>query len=205
MVLVDVRFGSIAASQQFSSPGAAFGQKQTSQVYRTKLPQSDLDRRGMLSMNKKKFGEWLDIGTNIAVVAGIVALAFEVSQNTKQLRAQASYNLLQNRLEARSEIVNNPEISEFWTRIESGDSITPADTMRIQASAEAALLKWHWEFSQYVDGNLSLTELPVNAYRLAYRGEYGVWLSGIPEAWLSLKDQLRPDFVAWMEANVTNH
>lgn len=158
----------------------------------------------MLSMNKNKFGEWLGIGTNIAVVAGIVALAFEVSQNTKQLRAQASYNLLQNRLEARSEIVNNPEISEFWTRIESGDSITPADTMRIQASAEAALLKWHWEFSQYVDGNLSLTELPLNAYRLAYRGEYGVWLSGIPEAWLSLKDQLRPDFVAWMEANVTN-
>lgn len=155
-------------------------------------------------MNKNKFGEWLGIGTNIAVVAGIVALAFEVSQNTKQLRAQASYNLLQNRLEARSEIVNNPEISEFWTRIESGDSITPADTMRIQASAEAALLKWHWEFSQYVDGNLSLTELPLNAYRLAYRGEYGVWLSGIPEAWLSLKDQLRPDFVAWMEANVTN-
>ena len=159
----------------------------------------------MLSMNKNKFAEWLDIGTNIAVVAGIVALAFEVSQNTKQLRAQASYNLLQNRLEVRTEIANNPEISEFWTRIESGDSITPADTMRIKASAEAALLKWHWEFSQYVDGNLSLTELPVNAYRSAYRGEYGVWLSGIPEAWLSLKDQLRPDFVAWMEANVTNH
>jgi hypothetical protein len=78
-------------------------------------------------MNKKKFGEWLDIGTNIAVVAGIVALAFEVSQNTKQLRAQASYNLLQNRLEVRTEIANNPEISEFWTRIQSGDSITPAD------------------------------------------------------------------------------
>ena len=158
----------------------------------------------MLSMNKNKFAEWLDIGTNIAVVAGIVALAFEVSQNTKQLRAQASYNLLQNRLEVRNEIANNPEISEFWTSIESGDSITPADTMRIKASAEAALLKWHWEFSQYVDGNLSLTELPVNGYRSAYRGEYGVWLSGIPEAWLSLKDQLRPDFVAWMESNVTN-
>jgi len=155
-------------------------------------------------MNRNKFGEWLAIGTNVAVVAGIIALAFEVSQNTKQLRAQASYNLLQNRAEARSEIVNNPELAEFWTRIESDDSITAADMMRIQASAEVAILKWHWEYSQYIDGNLSLTELPVNAYRLAYRGDYGVRLSGLPEAWLSLKDQLRPDFVAWMEANVTN-
>jgi len=155
-------------------------------------------------MNKNKFGEWLAIGTNVAVVAGIVALAFEVSQNTKQLRAQASYNLLQNRAEARSEIVNNPELAEFWARIESGGSITAADTMRIQASAEVAILKWHWEYSQYIDGNLSLAELPVNAYRFAYRGDYGVKLSGLPEAWLSLKDQLRPDFVVWMEANVTN-
>ena len=155
-------------------------------------------------MNTIKIREWLTIATNIAVLAGIVALGYEISQNTRQLRAQASYNLLLNRTEQRSEIVNNPENAAFWARVESGDSITAADTMRIQASAEVAILKWHWEYGQYIDGSLSLTELPVEAYRSSYRGEYSVRLSGIPEAWLSIKDQLRPDFVAWMEANVTN-
>jgi len=155
-------------------------------------------------MNTNKIGEWLTIATNIAVLAGIVALAYEIGQNTKQLRAQASFNLLLNRTEMRSELVNNPEISIFWTRVENGDSLTEADMMRIRASAEVAILKWHWEYGQYIDGSLSLTELPVNAYRAAYRGDYNVRLSGIPEAWLSLKAQLRPDFVAWMEANVVN-
>ena len=155
-------------------------------------------------MNTSKIGQWLTIATNIAVLAGIVALGYEIGQNTRQLRAQASYNLMLNRTEPRSEILNNPEIAEFWTRVESGDSLTAADMMRIQASAEVAILKWHWEYGQYIDGSLSLPELPVNAYRSSYRGDYGVRLSGIPEAWLSLKDQLRPDFVAWMEANVTN-
>lgn len=155
-------------------------------------------------MSTSKIGEWLTIATNIAVLAGIVALVFEIGQNTKQLRAEASHNLLLNRIDVRSDVVNNSELAEFWTRVENGDSLTAADMKRIQASAEVAILKWHWEYSQYIDGNLSLTELPVNAYRSAYRGNYNVRMSGIPEAWLSIKDQLRPDFVDWMEANVTN-
>ena len=83
-------------------------------------------------MNTNKIGEWLTIATNIAVLAGIVALAYEIGQNTRQLRAQASYNLLLNRTEARSEVVNNPEIAEFWTRVENGDALTEADMMRMR-------------------------------------------------------------------------
>ena len=141
-------------------------------------------------MTTNKIGEWLTIATNIAVLAGIVALAYEIGQNTRQLRAQ------DHRL---------PFPIFKLTRVKNGDSLTEADVMRIRASAEVAILKWHWEYGQFIDGSLSLTELPVNAYRAAYRGDYGVRLTGIPEAWLSLKDQLRPDFVAWMEANVVNH
>ena len=155
-------------------------------------------------MNTKKIGEWLTIATNIAVLAGIGALVYEISQNTKQLRAQASYNLLVNRSEARIGILNNPEIAEFWARLGSGDSRTPAEMMRIEASAELTILKWQWEYGQYVDGNLSLAELPVSAYRAAYRGDYGVRLTGLPDAWIKLKDGLRPDFVDWVESNIIN-
>ncbi len=155
-------------------------------------------------MNTNKIGEWLTIATNIAVLAGIVALVYEISQNTNQMRAQASYNMLLNRSAARSEVLNNPELAEFWARIERGESLTVADTMRIQASAELAVLKWQWEYGQYVDGNLTLAELPVSVYRAAYHGEYNIRLSGLPGAWLLLKDGLRPDFVAWMESNIIN-
>ncbi len=92
-------------------------------------------------MNKNKFGEWLTIATNIAVVAGIVALAFEVNQNTKQMRAQASFNLLQNRVQIRSGVVENPEIAEFWVRVQSGEPLSAIDARRVQAHAEQAILK----------------------------------------------------------------
>ncbi len=155
-------------------------------------------------MKNDKFGQWLTVATNLAVVAGIIALAFEVSQNTKQLRAQASYNLLLNRLQVRSEVVNNPEIAEFWSRVQNEDALSTADQKRIQAHSEQAILKWHWEYGQYADGNLSLAELPVGAYRAAFRGDGWGNSPGFPEAWRSMKDNLRPDFVAWMETNVTN-
>jgi hypothetical protein len=155
-------------------------------------------------MNKNKFGEWLTIATNLAVVAGIVALAFEVNQNTKQMRAQASFNLLQNRVQIRSGVVENPEIAEFWVRVQSGEPLSAVDARRVQAHAEQAILKWHWEYGQYVDGSLSLSELPVEAFREAYRGDGWGKSPGFPDAWRRMKSQLRPDFVDWMEANVTN-
>ena len=120
------------------------------------------------------------------------------------MRAQASYNLLQNRVEIRSGVVNSPELAEFWVRVQIGDTLSAVDSKRIQAHAEQGILKWHWEYGQYVDGNLSLAELPVDAYRASYRG--GGWgkSPGFPEAWRLMKGQLRPDFVVWMETNVTN-
>ena len=155
-------------------------------------------------MKSSSFSEWLTIATNVAVVAGIIALAIEVSQNTKQMRAQASYNLLQNRVEIRSGVIQDPELAEFWLRIKSGQPLSEVDALRAHAVAQQALLKWHWEYSQYVDGNLSAEEIPVRAYRAAWRGVGWANFNGFQEAWLSLKDQLRPDFVAWMEANVIN-
>jgi hypothetical protein len=153
-------------------------------------------------VNISKLSEWLTISTNIAVLAGIFALAYEISQNTKQLRAQASYNMLLNRSEARNDIVNNVELAEFWAKVENGEHPTEVDMIRIRASAEITILKWQWEYGQYMDGNLSIDELPVRAYRTAYRGDYSAQLSGLPDAWLKLRDDLRPDFAEWMEINV---
>lgn len=155
-------------------------------------------------MKISKFSDWMTIATNIAVVAGIIALAIEVSQNTKQLRAQASYNLLQNRVEIRSGVTHDPELAEFWLRMKSEQPLSEVDALRALAHAETVLLKWHWEYSQYVDGSLSLDELPVQAYRAAWRGVGWANFKGFPGAWPSLKGQFRPDFVAWMEANVIN-
>ena len=173
-------------------------------MYLIKLQPSVFDDQGMLIMNNTKFGQWLTIATNLAVVAGIIALAFEVSQNTKQMRAQASYNLLQNRVEIRSGVVDNPELAEFWARVQAGELLSAADSKRVQAHAEQAILKWHWEYGQYVDGSLLLGDLPVPAYREAYRGEGWANSPGFPEAWRKMKSQLRPDFVNWMEEYVTN-
>jgi hypothetical protein len=102
----------------------------------------------------------------------------------------------------RTEIATNPEIAEFWQRVASGEPLSATDASRVRAAAEIVVLKIHWEYGQYIDGNLALSELPVSAYRSAFRGGEGPWLSGLHDAWRALKGQLRPDFVAWIEEEV---
>jgi hypothetical protein len=67
-------------------------------------------------MVPRDFGQTITMLANVGVIAGIVFLAFELCQNNSLLRAQASYNLLQNRIEYRGDIVRDPEFAEFWAQ-----------------------------------------------------------------------------------------
>ena len=154
-------------------------------------------------MRKIDLGQTISILANFGVIGGIVLLAFELDQNNSLLRAQASYGLLLNRTEIRRDVVNAPgEVVDFWVRVRANAPLTAADELRLTSFVEGIFLNWQFEYGQYVDGNLSEGELPIEGFRAAYRGEGFAGIKIFPEVWQSFQYQLRPDFVQWMQDNV---
>jgi len=143
-------------------------------------------------MKKIDFGQTIGILANVGVIAGIVFLALELSQNNKLLRAQSGYNMYQNRASYREAIFHDPELAEFYyrlTEIKSADELSPVERLRARMEIERRFLSWQWEYSQIVDGNLSPEEF---RWRLAKDGP-------IRDEWERFKRGLRPDFVDWFE------
>ena len=64
-------------------------------------------------MKKIDVGQTVSILANVGVIAGILLLAFELSQNNKLLRAQADETYLQNRLDNRRRTIEDPEFAQF--------------------------------------------------------------------------------------------
>jgi len=150
----------------------------------------------------ERLNNWLAVATNATVIAGVFFLAYEIDQNTKQLRAQASYNLLQNRTLNSQLFLSNDELLASLIRARSGDQLSDVDEARLEILARKGILNWHWEWGQFVDGNLSEYELPINGFRRAFHNGYGPNTNPFPDAWEDLKDTVRPEFVVWMEENV---
>ena len=154
-------------------------------------------------MKKLDLGQTITILANLGVIGGIVLLAFELDQNNSLLRAQASYGLLLNRTQIRRDVVNAPsEVVDFWVRVHANAPLTAADELRLTSFVEGVFLNWQFEYGQYVDGNLSEAELPIEGFRAVFRGEGFAGIKIVPEVWQSFRYQLEPDFVQWMEANV---
>jgi hypothetical protein len=91
---------------------------------------------------------------NLAVVVSIIFLAFEISQNNKQLRAQAEFNYMESRAANRERIATNPEFAEFFIRAISGQDLSDLDKRRFIGLTQATLLRLEWEYAQTIDGNL---------------------------------------------------
>jgi hypothetical protein len=156
-------------------------------------------------VESQRLNNWLAVLTNLTVIAGVFFLAYEIHQNTIQLRSQASYNLLQNRTLNAQLFLSNDELLYSWMRARSGEALTEADNARMVILARKAILNWHWEWGQYVDGNLSHDELPVRAFRRTFHSGYGPNINPFPDAWEVLSKSVQPEFVDWMEANVINN
>jgi len=156
-------------------------------------------------MKKIDVSQTIAILANVGVIAGILFLGVELQQNNSLLRAQASQGLLQNRIYYRQEAVSNGEVAEFWARVNAGDQLSPADNVRLAFQAEQVILSWQFEYGQYLDGNLTREELPVNAYRVTMKEE-GPLADAFRATWKRWgqieSTTLQPRFVAWFNEEV---
>lgn len=95
----------------------------------------------------------------IGVVVTLVYLAFQIRQNTDQLRSDAKQRELSsldemNRalLSWQSEIVSSPEVADIWRRgIFGGESLRGDDRLRFEYHGASILQIWQGNYFRYLE------------------------------------------------------
>ncbi len=100
---------------------------------------------------------------NIGVITGIVFLGVEIEQNNKLLRAESSFNMLQNRQSVRTQVFEDPEIAHLMVKAQNREPLSEVEQYRLTNRVEGTIIGWEWEYRQYLEGNIE--EIPFNAWR----------------------------------------
>ena len=75
----------------------------------------------------ERINQWLMIGANVGVLIGIVFLAFEVRQNTAQMRAEASYSIHQDVQRLNESVYGDSDLSRLLIKADEHYAQLDAD------------------------------------------------------------------------------
>jgi hypothetical protein len=153
-------------------------------------------------LKKLDLGQTATLFANLGVIAGIVFLGFELSQNNNLLAAQARYNLIVQRADM-NDTFGEPHILEVLHKHSSGAELTPVERSAIYNVMAKVVEMWEWQYGEYRAGMLELEQLPIANWRRQYHGDDSV-PNPVREYWESLREVVSPDFVDFMEENVVN-
>ena len=112
-------------------------------------------------MKKIDFGQVIGILANLGVIAGIVFLGIELSQNNRLMESQASYNLLQNSVGGIELITTDDELALAVYKDINGQELSEIEVFLLRLQYSGTLQKWLWEFRQSENGLISENDLPV--------------------------------------------
>lgn len=108
----------------------------------------------------------LQLFANVAVIAGIAFLAFEVRQNSAELRAQSRFNYFDLRVRLTEQMATSQELGRIAVKKAAGEQLTPQERYHSYMMAAAIITAWRYEFSEYRRGNLELKELDIPIKRM---------------------------------------
>lgn len=151
-----------------------------------------------LKFKKMDLGQIITIGANLGVIAGIVFLGVELQQNNQLLKAEAGYNMLQNRVGWRERVLDQSNFAELLEKSRANQPLTSTEEFELEAYFEQNFLYWQWEFKEYREGRISIGDLPVVGWRNNSNSPR------ILAHWNGFSGNLDPEFVQFMQENVIN-
>jgi hypothetical protein len=142
-------------------------------------------------MTRIDIGQLIQVAANLGVIAGIVFLGIEISQNNELMEAQARYNRLVSQTGSQTLIANNAQLAELLAKNDMGAELTPAERRQFEALYGRAIVNIAWAY-----GELPVSQLPVSQYQSVFN-ERGVRL-----IWDRMKASYDPEFVRFIEEDV---
>jgi hypothetical protein len=154
-------------------------------------------------MDKDRLNRWLSLAANLAVLAGIVLLAFELEQNREMMRAQTRNELSVQIVDLLSQVATSDELSSLLVRSVSGEPLSVEETFQFQHRALAMLRYFENVHYQYRQGMYDEEEF--SAQREAWRGFVNNTNTAYVSVWCAWRETFSPEFRMELEALFSTH
>jgi hypothetical protein len=149
-------------------------------------------------MKKINLGQSASILTNIGVIAGIIFLAIEISQNTEMMQSQTRDALTSKQMDFYMAIGMNEHANELISGAREGTSAYGDDSSKLQAYAfimMANFRMWENEWYQYQKGLYEEDE---------FLARSSLWFevmtqSPVREQWEQRRNSFAPDFREYID------
>ena len=92
---------------------------------------------------------WMEVLANLGVLAGIVFLTMEVSQNTLATKSEASLAIQTALSQSRSDVSSNPYVFDVIAKLYAEEELTPKERLLASFRFHAALTMMEGALKQY--------------------------------------------------------
>jgi hypothetical protein len=160
-------------------------------------------------MDKDNLNKWLTLTANLAVVAGIVFLAFELKQNNELLDAEI--RTIRHGVRAADYLLplEHQQYANALIKKRHGEPLSEYESLILNRTMAATLYNYQYVFTEYSLGRIAESTLPISEWRSELDGEDssnpGYW-PDLREYWEARKNlDYDPAFVKWMDENIVGH
>jgi hypothetical protein len=148
-------------------------------------------------MTKIDLGQTIQILANLGVIAGIIFLAIELSQNSELLAMQARSTQISTKVSQQIPLVNNENgIADLITASATGEAVTSTDLLRLRAFYNMNVETWNALYREVTNGLLDESDMPIRYWGSLFLSPH------MREWWETAKRDFDPEFVAFMEERV---
>lgn len=147
-----------------------------------------------IDMNLENLNKWSTLITNIAVLASLVFLGYELNQNNENLEAQSRYTIKENRASMNSLIAHDPAFAGILLKATSGSEFSPSEEIQLNSFFRSNLANWEWDHGEYLRGRLDLN---LNLYK-----GFVDAFPQIENLWNSTKSSYREEFQQFMDIEI---
>jgi hypothetical protein len=152
-------------------------------------------------MNTERLNKWLTLGANLAVLAGIGLLIFELQQNRAMIRAQTRSEISSELTNLLSQVAADPQLASLVRRADEGKRLTP-DEEKQYGHRSAAMFRFFENVNyQYRQGLYDESE-----YR-AHRNAWRVFFDSSATAaknWCTYREYVSPELRAEIDSLISD-
>jgi len=147
-------------------------------------------------MRTKQLNNWLTLAANLAVLAGIIFLAIEISQNTDMMRTQMNQSRAELAMNEAESLYNSDYIPALLTKISQGGDVSAEERERYSHLFRALNRNWDNQLRQYREGFLD-DNIPRSVRRAVIREIASTNLAR--ELWEQTKQIYSDEYIAFVD------
>ena len=145
-------------------------------------------------LNLDNLNKWSTLITNIAVVAGILFLGYELNQNNENLEAQSRYNYRDGRAEGNLLNAHDPVFAGIMVKSINGEELSQTELFQLDAYFRYMFVNWEWAHGEVVRGRGGLGAESVGAVFATFPQAL--------ETWSRARDSYNESFQNFVESEV---